>query len=340
MTENLFSFDERNYHECQAQFRGINNQEYYLGEYAIEGSPNINVRADRKSVGACSIIRLKSKSQLFFRRAWSHIREDATDVTILWFVQRGSIRISHQTGNNIANAGDFVITKSMSPFSMECLTDEHDMHEVLHVVVPSHIFRRFISDDVNAGYCAPMNRREFNVAERIFTGIFDDSDELSPHAEKLLFDSALTIMVDGLKHCDNVMHERQSLSQKRRQDVLRYVEIHLSDPKLNAEMVAQACGISRRYLSHLLRQQGTSFPNLIWEWRLKTAHEWLSSSKGSDISIAEVAFRIGFKSPAHFSRLFKRVYKVSPREFRAAGTAQINLAEQKDFYINAPSSLQ
>ena len=36
------------------------------------------------------------------------------------------------------------------------------------------------------------------------------------------------------------MHERQSLSQKRRQDVLRFIEIHLSDPKLNAEMVAQA----------------------------------------------------------------------------------------------------
>lgn len=340
MIEKLFAFDERNYHECQAQFRGINNQEYYLGEYAIESGSTVNVRADRKSVGACSIILLKSKSPLFFRRSWSHIREDATDVTILWFVKRGSIRISHQTGTSIARVGDFVITKSMSPFTMECQTDDHDMHEVLHVVVPSHIFRRFITDEVNAGYCAPMNRREFTVAERMFTGLFEDSDELSTQAEKLLFESALTIMVDGLKQCDNVTHERQSLSQKRRQDVLRYVEIHLSDPKLNAEMVAQACGISRRYLSHLLRQQGTSFPNLIWEWRLRTAHEWLSSPKANDISIAEVAFRIGFKSPAHFSRLFKRVYKVSPRVFRSAVASQRSLKEQNDFYVDAPCSLQ
>jgi AraC-like DNA-binding protein len=121
---------------------------------------------------------------------------------------------------------------------------------------------------------------------------------------------------------------------------LRYVEIHLADPKLNAEMVAQACGISRRYLSHLLRQNGTSFPNLIWDWRLKTAHEWLSSEVGNNISIAEVAFRIGFKSPAHFSRLFKRVYKMSPREYRATKIIKKAHTEPKDFYVSGSTSIQ
>lgn len=340
MTEKLFAFDERNYHECQNTFRGHNNQEYYLGEYSIDGGSTIDVRADKKAVGACSIIRLKSKSRLLFRRAWSHIREDATDVTVLWFVKRGSLRVTHQSGNSTASAGEFVVTKSMAPFTMECRTDEQSSHEVLHLVVPSHIFRRHFSDEINAGFSASVERREFRIAERILTDVFDDCDEISSQIEQLLVDSALSVLADGLKQCENVLHERQSLSQKRRQDVLRYVEIHLSDPKLSAEMVAQACGISRRYLSHLLRQQGTSFPNLIWEWRLKTAHEWLSSSKSSGISIAEVAFRIGFKSPAHFSRLFKRVYKVSPREFRTTQIQKLSFPDQKEFYIDAPNSIQ
>ena len=340
MTEKLFAFDERNYHECQTVFRGANNQEYYLGEYSIDGDATVDVRADKKSVGAFSIIRLQSKCRLFFRRSWSHIREDATDVVVLWFVKRGSLSISHQCGSGIAKAGDFLITKSMAPFSMECRTDEQSQHEVLHVVIPSHIFRRFIPDEINIGFCTPAELREFRIAERMLADVFDDAEELSSRVEQVLVDSALSVLAEGLKRCDNSMHERQSLSQKRRQDVLRYVEIHLSDPKLNAEMVAQACGISRRYLSHLLRQNGTSFPNLIWDWRLKTAHEWLSSEVGNNISIAEVAFRIGFKSPAHFSRLFKRVYKMSPREYRTTRVLKAAPLESKEFYVSGSNSIQ
>lgn len=340
MTEQIFAFNERNYQDCQTNFRGENNQEYYLGEYSIEAGSTIDVRADKKAVGAYSIIKLQSKSNLFFRRSWSHIREDATDVTVLWFVKRGSLSISHQCGTNTAHAGDFIITKSMAPFTMECKTDDQSLHEVLHVIVPSHIFRRFIPNDINSGFCTTSERREIRIAAKMFAEVFEDADELSDQVEQLLVDSALSVLTEGMKQFENFVHERQSLSEKRKQDVLRFIEIHLSDPKLNAEMVANACGISRRYLSHLMRQHGTTFPNLIWDWRLKTAHEWLSSDVAKDISIAEIAFRIGFKSPAHFSRLFKRVYKLSPREFRAAQKINSVQQERKDVFIASPSSLQ
>lgn len=337
MTEQIFSFNERNYQDCQSTFRGENNQDYYLGEYSINAGSKVDVRADKKAVGACSIIQLQSKSELFFRRGWNHIREDATDVTVLWFVKRGILNIAHQRGNSTANEGDFVITKSMSPFTMECKTDEQGIHEVFHVVVPTHIFRRFIPDEINAGFSTPTKQKEFSISERMFYDVFNDKDELSEKVEQILVESALAVLTEGIKQCGNAMHERQSLSQKRRQDVLRYVEIHLSDPKLNAEMVAQACGISRRYLSHLLREHGTSFPNLIWDWRLKTAKEWLSSKDANSISIAEIAFRIGFKSPAHFSRLFKRVYKMTPREYRATRQALSGTQENNPIIENTNS---
>src|SRR5579871_6156354 len=111
MTETLFAFDERNYQECQSTFRGATNQEYYLGDYSIEAGSIIDVRAERKTVGSCSIIRLRSKTRLFFRRTWSHIRQDATDLTVLWFVKRGRLCVSHQAGYSSAEAGDFVITR-------------------------------------------------------------------------------------------------------------------------------------------------------------------------------------------------------------------------------------
>ena len=101
-------------------------------------------------------------------------------------------------------------------------------------------------------------------------------------------------------------------------DILRFIDIHLSDPKLSVAAVARGCGISPRYLCVLLKEHGTSYSRLVWEKRLKTASQWLRAPKPDKMLVAEVAFRAGFKSAAHFSRMFKRIYNMSPLEFRAS----------------------
>ena len=319
MTETLFVFDKRNYLDCQNSFRGARNQEYYLGDYSIEASSVIDVRADRRSVGACSIIRLRSKTRLFFRRNWSHIREDATDVAVLWFVKRGRLCVSHQSGHSVAQAGDFVVTKSMTPFTIECHPDEDALHEVLHVIVPTHVFRRFIPQDVRTGFSVPAEVRELAIAARILTDIFEDADQLSPHVTQLLVDSALLVLSDLIKDRDTGAPVRQSIADKRLQDVLRYIEVHLSDPKLCIGAVAKGCGISPRYLSFLLKLHGVPFSTLVWDKRLQAASRWLAASRPDEASISEIAYKVGFKSAAHFSRMFKRAFNMSPRLYRSAG---------------------
>src|SRR6516164_6571824 len=102
MAETLFRFDEHNYHDCQKVYRGAGNLEYYSGEASIEPGAKVNVKGERKVIGSYSIIRLRSKNRLFFRRSLPHIRQDATDVTVLWFVKSGRICVSHQSGSSVA----------------------------------------------------------------------------------------------------------------------------------------------------------------------------------------------------------------------------------------------
>ncbi len=317
--ETLFVFDKRNYLDCQSAFRGPRNREYYTGDYTIEPASVIDVRADRKAVGPCSIIRLRSKTRLFFRRTWTHIREDATDVAVLWFVKRGRLQVSHQCGQTVAKAGDFLVTKSMTPFSVECQPGEDSTHEVLHLIVPMHILRRFVPQDVKTGFCVPAQGRKFAIAERILTDIFEDTGEFREPVAQVLVDGALSVLSDAMKDEESSSPQRQTLSDKRLNDVLRFIEVHLSDPKLSIATVAKGCGISPRYLSLLLKAHGTPFSTLVWDKRLKTAGQWLTSSKPGEASISEIAYRVGFKSPAHFSRMFKREYKLSPRQYRTAG---------------------
>src|SRR3546814_17510987 len=92
-------------------------------DLSIEASSVIDVSADRKTVGSCSIIRLRSKCRLFFRRNWSHIREDRTDVAVLWFAKRGRQAVSHQAGESGATAGDLLLTGSTKPVAIQTPPD-------------------------------------------------------------------------------------------------------------------------------------------------------------------------------------------------------------------------
>lgn len=317
MTETLFAFDERNYRECQAAFRGARNQEYYLGDYTIEDGAAIDVRAERKEAGPYSLIRTTSKTRQFFRRTWSHIRQDGADVAVLWFVKRGRLCISHQTGYSVVEAGEFVVTKSAAPFFMECKTDENSIHEVFHLVVPSLNFRRFAPHGVRVGFSLPAGRRELELAEQVLAYVFEAGQELEQDAATNLVEAALTMLAQALGEGEQVVAARRSLADKRLHDILRFIEVHLPDPKLNIAAVAEGCGVSPRYLSFLLKQNGTPFSALVWEKRLQMAGRWLSSAGQSELSIAELAYAVGFKSPAHFSRMFKQAFGASPSAYRA-----------------------
>jgi AraC-like DNA-binding protein len=316
MAETLFAFDRRNFRDCQAKFRGEQEQEYYRGDFWIEDASTIEVQSERKAVGPISIIRQRSATKLCFRRTRQHIREDATDLSILWFVRRGRLVFSNQCGAKAAQAGDFAITRSMAPFLIVCEVDGESVHELLHVTVPTHILRAHVPQDLSTGLFLPGSRAELAIAETILNDVFEDDGGLAEDSARLLVETALTLIGTAVRASEEGAPVRQTIADRRLADVLRFIEIHLSDPQLSTAMVAKGCGISPRYLSFLLRLKDTSFSELVWEQRLDKARSWLSASDPRDISISEIAYGVGFKSPAHFSRMFKRVFNMNPREFR------------------------
>ncbi|MFS0849122.1 helix-turn-helix domain-containing protein [Novosphingobium panipatense] len=344
MAETLFALDKRNYRDCQAVFRGKRDQEYYLGDFWIEDGSSIDVRSERKGVGAISIIRQRSAAKLFFRRTRQHIREDATDLSVLWFVKRGELAFSNQCGNKVAGPGDFIITRSMSPFFMECRPGADGTHEVLHVTVPTHILRGFVCQDFSTGLFMAMERAELALAENLLTEVFSDNGSIGDTSSRLLVETAFGLIGNAIRETEEMQPVRRSIADRRLEEVLRFIEIHLSDPQLSTAMVAKGCGISPRYLSFLLRLRETSFSELVWEQRLAKAKAWLSSSDPRDISISEIAYGVGFKSPAHFSRMFKRVFGANPREYRgdAGAEEQMHLTAPEPYldYVGSSSLLQ
>lgn len=321
MTEIIFQFDRLNFADCQSHFRGQNRAEYYEGEYAIDAAEAIEVVADKTSIGASSIICLRSRSRLTFRRTLRHIREDGIDLTVLWFVRRGAIRISAAGGEHrTAGAGDFLLTRSARPFFMECLADGDQRHDVIHLTVPTHIARAFVPDSAPCGFIAEGATGRISVVRRILEEIHGAEEPISPESGHRLLDAALSLVGEVVAERAGPVAEKLTIAQRRIEAVLRFIEIHLCNPSLNTAMVCRGCGISPRYLSTLLQMHGTSFSTLVWGQRMAKAKEWLASSAAGEVPVSEVAHSLGFKSAAHFSRRFKRIYRFNPSTCRASRT--------------------
>jgi YesN/AraC family two-component response regulator len=87
----------------------------------------------------------------------------------------------------------------------------------------------------------------------------------------------------------------------------------ISDPNLSVESISRDLGLSRVHLNRRLKAITKESPgNYIRNFRLKQA-AWLLSNK--KMTIAEVAYAVGFSSHAYFSNIFKEHFGMSPSEY-------------------------
>ncbi|MHA6246937.1 hybrid sensor histidine kinase/response regulator transcription factor [Pontibacter sp. CAU 1760] len=107
----------------------------------------------------------------------------------------------------------------------------------------------------------------------------------------------------------------KQLDKKFLNEVMAVVEKNLSNPDLNANSIAESLGMSRvqvyRKLKALL---GYSVNDYVVKARLKKARHLLLHS---DKNISEIAYEVGFSSPAYFSTAFKNHFDRSPSDFKA-----------------------
>ena len=80
------------------------------------------------------------------------------------------------------------------------------------------------------------------------------------------------------------------------------------------QFLSDRLGVSSRYLSDMLRAlTGQNTQQHIHQKLIEKAKEILSTT---DLSIAEIAYQLGFEHPQSFNKIFKRKTNISPVEFR------------------------
>ncbi len=98
--------------------------------------------------------------------------------------------------------------------------------------------------------------------------------------------------------------------------VRQTIETLLSEPDLSLGQVAEAEGVSPRYLQKLFAGAGESFTHYLRLRRLERSRLDMVNPRYADSSISTICFRWGFNGSAHFSRAFRDQYGISPRAYR------------------------
>lgn len=226
--------------------------------------------------------------------------------------QQGIVRQSNREA--ILQPGSFALYDSTEPYT---LSFNKPFHQLI-VQIPKEVMSRHlmnpeqytaISISADNGLGAVLKNLVFSLASEL-NNLEQASDELSENLLQMIamaFSSS--VMLEQI-HDSSVVRE----SLKRR--ILQYIDNNLCDPELNNGHIAQAQGISKRYLNKLFQNDSETIHTLILSKRLQKARKLLADPRYHGHSIERIAFSVGFSNAGHFSRSFKKAYGINPSELR------------------------
>lgn len=100
------------------------------------------------------------------------------------------------------------------------------------------------------------------------------------------------------------------------EDIRAHVDQHLTDVELTPGSVAKTFDVSVRYLHKIMRESGQTLCRYILDARLENSRGLLGDPALMSETVTEIAFRSGFSSMTHFSRVFRERFGCSPTAYR------------------------
>ena len=155
-----------------------------------------------------------------------------------------------------------------------------------------------------------------------YEAMFGPAIEYSSDAHRLSFDTTLANTALSTAHPELARlndqtvidylarYERDNLAMQVRAKIIE----GLPDGRPSQGDIAETLNTSLRSLQRRLRDEDTSFKDLLNETQQELALQYI---RDSSRSIGEITYLLGFSEPSNFTRAFKRWTGRSPGEFRS-----------------------
>jgi AraC-like DNA-binding protein len=274
-------------------------------------APGFRAEVTAQSLGGLRVATVVSEPHAVFRSP-EMIRRSPEDDFLVNLAIRGRVAVAQDGREAILRPGDFTVYDSARPYRVGC----PDPFRLLVLKIPRDLFVSHCQPPPGATAAVVKGDRGVGA---LFSSLLR---RLPDHTQGLLPEVVGQVGVNVLELLATVLSDLASdvrPALPREAQLLRarrYITDHLSDPGLSPATVAEALGMSVRYLHLLFQAEGASPFRWILERRLDLAARLLADPRQEARSVTSIAFAVGFKDASHFTRVFKHRYAVGPRDYR------------------------
>lgn len=254
--------------------------------------------------------RIRATRHSFERRA-ADIRADDPEVLHLLLMDRGTTQVEQDGRTASLQPGHLLLYDSSRPFRFETAAEFQFTIALVPkrlLPVPDHQVRQNTARAFDS-------RQGVGAALAPFLVSIANHTHGTGASQQLAMQHALTNMYVAL------MADPEGSGQHppsvHLQLAKSFLNRHLGDPNLAPADVATACNISLSYLHRIFAADDTTVAGYLREQRLQAAHRDLTTSLLDEL-IHVVGARWGLPDPAHFSRLFKGRFGITPGQARNA----------------------
>jgi AraC-like DNA-binding protein len=233
----------------------------------------------------------------------------------LQLVHSGSSLMRHGGHETEVRAGDLIVADVSKPYDLAFKAPLHG----LTISLPWNRFSPYAETlealtgrriDADRGAAAVLSGFVRSVWREVADG---DGDDWPGSAEEVIWDLLQAVL--GGEGDEPVGGRRKS---RLRLEAKAHADARLADPGFGSPQLADALGISSRYLQAVFAEAGTTPSRFLLARRLEAAAVRLRRP-GKACSITDVAFGCGFNDLSYFSRSFRRRFGLSPLAYRLLG---------------------
>ena len=193
--------------------------------------------------------------------------------------------------------------------------------EAITLVVPRPMFdaRMPQVEDLH-GLVLPHDGALAPLLARHLSALFEFAPRMSVDECQAAIDGTIALIAACLRgELERRAADRSVTADASLLRIRQYIEAQLASPELSADTVASHFGLSRASLYRLFAPLG-GIADYIRSRRLHRAFFDLAATGSRTVRISEVARRWQLGTDAHFTRLFKTAYGITPRAAREAAT--------------------
>ena len=120
--------------------------------------------------------------------------------------------------------------------------------------------------------------------------------------------AALVVAVNKIEELQNRLEGKD----ERLMEITNYIQENY--PSVSLEDLSEKFYLSKPYLSKYIKEKsGMTFGEILKKVRMKKARAML---KGTSMTVENVAESVGYQNVEHFNRLFKKMYQMTPVQYR------------------------